>query len=464
MTPAALTNIEAATLKGKRFAITGEGSGQASVIKAMFEKHGAIADVISGGDSLENYQGLIILNLFTGEASTPIVDHFPMIKQLDFSVVKWVYLISDIKNHVNENTDVKMLRHYQGYSGFFKSLDREYDQTKCRIVSLETEMSADEVANITLNEVLNPDKPSEIIYLDHNRHIMSLVPDQLETEGSISHIQLDKNAVVLVLGGAQGITSELMIHFAKDYPCTYILIGRSANPVADAGQPLSLLKTKEEIRNYIIQTGELKKPADIEKETARVFKSNQILRSMATLQEGGSRVVYESLDLRDEAALSRFITNVYEEYGRIDGVVHGAGLLEDKLFHSKTQDSFQRVFETKVTPLRVFAEQLRPDTQFVILFSSIASVYGNRGQTDYAAANSVMDKYAWALKQKIKGKVLAINWGPWKGAGMVSPTLEKEYIRRGIAMIPLKDGMETFLNELKYGRESQVLIMAGNNW
>lgn len=464
LTPAALTNIEAATLKGKRFAITGEGSGQASVIKTLFEKHGAIADVISGGDSLENYQGLIILNLFTGEASTPIVDHFPMIKQLDFSVVKWVYLISDIKNHVNENTDVKMLRHYQGYSGFFKSLDREYDQTKCRIVSLETEMSADEVANITLNEVLNPDKPSEIIYLDYNRHIMSLVPDQLETEGSISHIQLDKNAVVLVLGGAQGITSELMIHFAKDYPCTYILIGRSANPVADVGQPLSLLKTKEEIRNYIIQTGELKKPADIEKETARVFKSNQILRSMATLQEGGSRVVYESLDLRDEAALSRFITNVYEEYGRIDGVVHGAGLLEDKLFHSKTQDSFQRVFETKVTPLRVFAEQLRPETQFVILFSSIASVYGNRGQTDYAAANSVMDKYAWALKQKIKGKVLAINWGPWKGAGMVSPTLEKEYIRRGIAMIPLKDGMETFLNELKYGRESQVLIMAGNNW
>ena len=144
--------------------------------------------------------------------------------------------------------------------------------------------------------------------------------------------------------------------------------------------------------------------------------------------------------------------------------MHGAGLLEDKLFHSKTSASFERVFHTKVTPLRVLAEKLRAETQFVILFSSIASVYGNRGQTDYAAANSVMDRYAWALKQKINGKVLAINWGPWKGAGMVSPTLEKEYERRGIALIPLQDGMETFLNELKYGKESQVLIMAGNNW
>jgi hypothetical protein len=122
------------------------------------------------------------------------------------------------------------------------------------------------------------------------------------------------------------------------------------------------------------------------------------------------------------------------------------------------------VFDTKVTPLRVLAEQLRPETQFVVFFSSIASVYGNRGQSDYAAANSVMDRYAEALKNKIKGKVLAINWGPWKGAGMVSATLEKEYEKRGISLIPLGDGMDIFLNEVKYGTEHQVLIMAGSNW
>jgi hypothetical protein len=140
--------------------------------------------------------------------------------------------------------------------------------------------------------------------------------------------------------------------------------------------------------------------------------------------------------------------------------VHGAGLLEDKLFRQKTSDSFERVFSTKVTPLRILAEKLRPDTQFVVLFSSVASVYGNRGQTDYAAANSVLDRYAWELKHVIRGKVTTINWGPWKGTGMVSPTLEKEYERRGIALIPLQAGMETFVNELKYGNESQVLIMA----
>jgi hypothetical protein len=73
-----------------------------------------------------------------------------------------------------------------------------------------------------------------------------------------------------------------------------------------------------------------------------------------------------------------------------------------------------------------------------------------------------MDRYARVLKQRLKAKVMAINWGPWKGTGMVSPSLEKEYERRGIALIPLSDGMETFVDELKYGNESQVVIMAGN--
>jgi acyl transferase domain-containing protein/NAD(P)H-dependent flavin oxidoreductase YrpB (nitropropane dioxygenase family)/NAD(P)-dependent dehydrogenase (short-subunit alcohol dehydrogenase family) len=464
LTPAALADIEAAILKGQRFAITDDGHGQATRIKNLFKKHGAVVDVVSAEDDLQSYQGLIILNMFSTEKKSVIIEHFEMIKQLNFEKVKWVYMISDVRTYLNDSTDVEMLRLYQGYSGFFKSLDREYENTKCRLVSLETIMSAEEIASITLNEILNPDTPSEIIYHGDKRHIMELIPAELITGLEDSHIQLDKDAVVLVLGGAQGITAELMIHFAKDYPCNYILVGRSADPKSAVQGKAASLKTKDEIRSYLIQQGEIKKPAEIEQETARIYKNNQILHSIAMLENGGSKVVYESLDLRDEEGLSRFVDSVYQKYGRIDGVVHGAGLLEDKLFHSKTSASFERVFDTKVTPLRVLAEKLRPETQFVILFSSIASVYGNRGQTDYAAANSVMDRYAWALKQKINGKVLAINWGPWKGAGMVSPTLEKEYERRGIALIPLQDGMETFLNELKYGKESQVLIMAGNNW
>ncbi|WP_261387510.1 SDR family NAD(P)-dependent oxidoreductase [Chitinophaga pinensis] len=285
------------------------------------------------------------------------------------------------------------------------------------------------------------------------------MPKQLPA-GDTSRIALQEDSVVLVLGGAQGITAELMVRFSKDYPCHYVLVGRSQDPRTQDLPNYTALKTKEDIKQQLIREGEITTPAAIEKRASDIHKFNQILQTIRALEENGSTVSYYSLDLRDEAALHTLISTLYETHGRIDGVVHGAGLLEDKLFRQKTADSFERVFSTKVTPLRILVEKLQADTQFVVLFSSVASVYGNRGQTDYAAANSVLDRYAWELKNLIKGKVTTINWGPWKGTGMVSPTLEKEYERRGIALIPLQAGMETFVNELKYGNESQVLIMA----
>ncbi|WP_316752724.1 SDR family NAD(P)-dependent oxidoreductase [Pedobacter gandavensis] len=464
LAPSELSDKTKVDLKGMRFAVTDDQGPQAAAIKAAFEKQGAIVDIVSATDPLKGYQGYLMLNMFSSPNQTEMLDCISQIKQLDLTEVKWVYVISDTKGHLNETVDATELRRFQGYSGLFKSLDKEYDTTKFRVLSLTTKLTAEEVAALSLNEVLNPDLPSEVIYNEHGRQTLELIPEQLVIGAAEAQIQLDKEAVVMVLGGAQGITAELTMRFAKDYPCRYILVGRSPDPRSNGLEQFSFMKTKEEIRAYLIKLGEFKKPTEIEQETSRIYKNNQALQTMTALEMSGSIVTYYALDLRDEAKLSQLIAEVYEQYGRIDGVVHGAGLLEDKLFHDKSLESFKRVFETKVTPLRVLAEQLKADTQFVIFFSSIASVYGNRGQTDYAAANSVMDRYAWALKAKIKGKVTAINWGPWKGAGMVSASLEKEYERRGISMIPLQEGMESFLNELKYGNESQVLIMAGNNW
>ncbi|MBB6370592.1 type I polyketide synthase [Chryseobacterium shigense] len=453
-------------IKGKRFAITQDNSPQTLAIKNALEKHGAIAELVDMEKDLTGFDGLIILDLFSSPIKHSIIDHVGLIKKMDLDKAKWIYLISDIPAHVQELTDTTLLRHYKGHPGLFKSLAREFEQTHCRLISLSTPQEADRITDITLKEILTTDKPSEVIYKHDQRHKVDIIPSPLSTSLEEAHIQLDRESVVLVLGGGQGITSELVKHMSGTYPCTYILVGRSADPrknVADLRE-FEAMKTKEEIRSHLIKSGKFTSPAKIEKETVRIFKNNQILRTIRDMEQLGNEVVYESLDLCDEERLSGLIKNIYEKYARLDGVIHGAGLLEDKLFKQKTSSSFERVFDTKVKPLRVLAEQLRADCQFVVLFSSIASVYGNKGQTDYAAANSVLDDYAKALNKKLKGKVISINWGPWKGAGMVSSTLETEYERRGISLIPLDQGKEIFLNEIKYGTESQVLIMSGNNW
>ncbi|REC44221.1 type I polyketide synthase [Chryseobacterium pennipullorum] len=452
-------------LQGKRFAITQDDSTQTSAIKTELEKHGAIVELVDADKDLSHVDGLIMLDLFSATDKPSIIDHVDLIKKLDFDKAKWVYLISDIAAHIQEVTDVSVLRHHQGYPGLFKSLAREFDHTTCRFISLSTTQEVDQIAEITLKEILTNDKPAEVIYKNEKRHKVDIIPSPLSTSLNEAHIQLDQKSVVLVLGGAQGITAELVKHMSQAYPCTYILVGRSADPRNEASaKEFEGMKTKEEIRAYSIKSGKFTSPAEIEKETTKIFKNNQILRTIRDMEALGNTIIYQSLDLCDEEGLSNLISGIYEKYNRLDGVIHGAGLLEDKLFKQKTTSSFGRVFDTKVKPLRVLAEQLRTDCQFVVLFSSIASVYGNKGQTDYAAANSVLDDYANALNKRLQGKVISINWGPWKGAGMVSSTLESEYERRGISMIPLDEGKEIFLNEIKYGTESQVLIMSGNNW
>lgn len=459
LTPSVIPVLDPAALKGKRFAVTDDAGDVATSIKSLFEQHGAEVSIISTEEPLQGFDGLIILNIFTSRLKPTIIESFSLIKKLDFGKVKWIYTVSDTQSALDKDTDVKLLRHFQGYAGLLKSLDKEYDQTKCRLVSFTSQLAADKIAGITLDEILHTDEPCEVVYEGNQRQTVELIRSEIAT-GTDPDIHLDKKSVILALGGAQGITAELTVRFSKDYPCNYVLVGRSTDPRTSADQSFAGLKNKEEIRKRVISSGAFKTPAEVEKKTEEVHKANQILGTISALEANGSTVTYHSLDLRDEKALIAVVEGLYNQYGRIDGVIHGAGLLEDKLFHQKTPESFERVMSTKVTPLRVLAEHLKDDVQFVTLFSSVASVYGSRGQTDYAAANSVLDKYARELQKKIKGKVTAINWGPWKGTGMVSPSLEREYERRGIPLIPLYDGMETFVNELKYGTESQVLIMA----
>ena len=66
-------------------------------------------------------------------------------------------------------------------------------------------------------------------------------------------------------------------------------------------------------------------------------------------REKGARVVYHSADVRDEVAMEEIIRSIYQEHGRIDAVIHGAGIIEDKLLMDKTADSFHRVFEQRPT-------------------------------------------------------------------------------------------------------------------
>ena len=84
----------------------------------------------------------------------------------------------------------------------------------------------------------------------------------------------------------------------------------------------------------------------------------------------------------------------------------------------------------------------------LILFSSAAGFFGNAGQSDYAAANEVLNQYAIQFSQNLpECQVVSFNWGPWEG-GMVTPQLKEHFAKLGVPMIPLDIGAQMLADEL----------------
>jgi NAD(P)-dependent dehydrogenase (short-subunit alcohol dehydrogenase family) len=150
--------------------------------------------------------------------------------------------------------------------------------------------------------------------------------------------------------------------------------------------------------------------------------------------------------------------------GDITGVIHGAGVIEDKLLRDKTPESFDRVFGTKVDSALILSRKLDPaKVKFFALFASITSRYGNRGQADYAAANEVLSKLACDLDRRWPGRVVSIAWGPWAEVGMVAE-LEKHLVARGLKLIEPAVGAALAVDELVFGPKGlpEVLVAGGS--
>jgi NAD(P)-dependent dehydrogenase (short-subunit alcohol dehydrogenase family) len=269
---------------------------------------------------------------------------------------------------------------------------------------------------------------------------------------------LDAESVVVLTGGARGITAKAAIGLAGASGCHLVLLGRSALPDAEAPD-LADAADAPAIRAALIARGEADLAA-IEAQVARTLADREIRATLVALEGLSASVTYRQVDVRDAGALAGELASVRARHGRLDGIVHGAGVLEDRFLRDKEPASFERVVGTKLDGAGALAEALGPDTRFLVLFASIAGVFGNRGQVDYATANDALDALAHRLDPSVAARVLAVDWGPWAGGGMVSAELEREYERRGIGLVDPGEGVAALLAELgQPAGDPQVVLM-----
>jgi acyl transferase domain-containing protein/NAD(P)-dependent dehydrogenase (short-subunit alcohol dehydrogenase family)/acyl carrier protein len=215
---------------------------------------------------------------------------------------------------------------------------------------------------------------------------------------------LDPNGTVLITGGTGGLGAEVARHLARSGAASLVLASRRglAAPGADT--------------------------------------------LVAELSQLGARVSCVACDVGRRDEVAALLATIPAEHP-LTGVIHTAGVLEDGLLSTQSASRFAGVFHGKVDAALHLSElTLKHDLAAFVVFSSVAGILGNAGQSGYAAANTVLD--ALCEHRRRRGlPATSLAFGPWAGAGMAARlgSADLERLRRqGTPPLELEEGLRSF--------------------
>ncbi|NEO76850.1 type I polyketide synthase [Moorena sp. SIO4G3] len=198
--------------------------------------------------------------------------------------------------------------------------------------------------------------------------------------------------------------------------------------------------------------------------TGRRSPNETAQKIIEELEAAGASVSVLLGDISTQESVIKILEGISASLPPLKGVIHAAGVLDDGVLQKMSWDRFTKVMAPKVSGTW-YLHQLTQDLplDFFVCFSSMASMLGNYGQGNYAAANGFMDAIAhYRQGQGLPG--LSINWGAWATAGMAA-RLAREHQNRmqssGVVAIDPESGMQA-LGSLLSGSQSQVGVFPVN--
>lgn len=224
----------------------------------------------------------------------------------------------------------------------------------------------------------------------------------------------DKFGCYLITGGTGCIGIALADQIRKSYPeAKLVLVGKK--------------KTKQIVADKLVS-----------------YDENNVLVSQA--------------DIADEAQVRELLIQVHSRFGTIKGLFHAAGTIDDAYIAEKQLKDATKVINAKVQGIRNLDFCLKEENlDFVVLFSSISTITGNAGQSDYCYANAYLNAFASYRNSLVKegvrkGTTISINWGLWKEGGMKLGDAELELLRKRNGILPLQteEGIHLLLSSGNY--------------
>ena len=352
-----------------------------------------------------------------------------------------------------------------GLAGLVKTAGQEWPEVRCKAVDLDPalEPSAETVARLAA-EILSPG-PTEVGLNRDGRRTLTLEASSEQTQPGANPV--GPGDVVVITGGARGVTAEVAVALAEAFQPTLVLLGRSPAPSAEPNWLASLPSESEIKRAIASRANGHATPQLVNEQFRQVSANREILATLQRIEQAGGKAVYRQVDVRDPAAVATEFQSIRAQFGPIRGLIHGAGVLADRRIEDKTDAQFLDVYGTKVAGLRATLQAVAADDlRFLVAFSSSTARFGRTGQADYASSNEVLNKYAQReSRRRPECRVLAVNWGPWDG-GMVTSSLKPLFLSEGIDLIPLAEGARYLTDELRQppaGRPVEIVILGGHS-
>ncbi|MEU3296184.1 SDR family NAD(P)-dependent oxidoreductase [Streptomyces longwoodensis] len=345
-----------------------------------------------------------------------------------------------------------------GVGGLVKTLAVEAPELFCRAVDLAPGLGAAEAAELVLQEAQDA-APAPVQVGRDGRRRVALTPGAEAPAATGAALTADD--LLVVTGGGRGITARCAAALARAHRPGLLLLGRTAlgEEPAWAHGLTDVAALKAAAVAHLKASGEKPTPKRVEQLYGAVVGEREVRRTLAEIRAAGSEVAYLAVDITDAAATAAALAPYRE---RITGLVHGAGVLADQLIAAKKAAEIDRVFSVKLGGLRSVVAALEAGRlRHVVLFSSVAGFFGNRGQSDYAMANEVLNAWATSFKGRHPGAhVSSLNWGAWD-SGMVSPQIKAVFEERGIALIPEDTGTRLFAEQFAPERSGDVVTVLG---
>ena len=272
-------------------------------------------------------------------------------------------------------------------SGACKVIPQEHSNILCRTIDVGNATSVKNLADKLLLEFEADAKETTIAYSGVHRWVQVFEPARpAKTDGATL---VKQHGVYLLTGGLGNLGLILAEELARSAQAKLILTGRSQFPEKDTWQVW--LATHDE-HDHV---------------------STKILK-LKELEELGAEILIARADVANEDEMRVVVERGLERFGRIDGVIHAAGIIgisSVRAVYETSPQQCEHVLRAKVEGLVVLEKVLREvRPAFVLLMSSLSAILGGLGFVAHAAGDSFMDAFATANS----GPWVSVNWDGWQ--------------------------------------------------